>query len=273
MTQRSLSKREADIVLAWEWEKQRLISIGDIMKRMRCSNGYARKMAHVLRKKGWLEMLTKGHYLLVGVARGPKGVPEMNPYLMARLLPKSHFFAYRFACAHHGLLTQIPRVIHIAVRRPKRPMDLKNVRFQFVELSAKRFFGYKEAMIMGEKINVSDVERSILDALDRPDLVGGIEAGAQALFHAGRKMDVTKVLDYLQRFDDSALARRFAYLCELLRIALPARLKSYLAGQVKKNPALLGSPRRWGTKGKLDARWNLILNVPKEDLLGEVRIG
>ncbi len=273
MTRRSLSKREAELVLAWEWEKRRLITIGDVMKRLRCSNGCARKMAHTLRKKGWIEPLTKGHYLLVGAERGPKGVPEMNPYIVARILPKSYFFAYRFACAHHGLLTQIPRVIHVAVRRPKQPMEIKNVRFQFVELSGKRFFGYQESAIMGEKVRVSDMERSILDALDRPDLVGGIEAGAQVLFHAGKKMEMTKVLDYLQRFDDSALSRRFACLCELLRITLPSELKSYFRGQVKKNPALLGSPKRWGTKGRLDKRWNIILNVPKEYLLGEVRIG
>jgi len=273
MTQRSLSKQEADLVLAWEWDKRRMITVDDMVKRLRCSNGSARKIVYDLKKKGWLESLTKGHYLLIGADRGPRGVPAMNPYLVARVLPKSYFFAYRFACAHHGLLTQIPRVIHVAVRHSRQPIEIKNVRFQFVELTGKRFFGYQEATIMGEKVNVSDVERSILDALDRPELVGGVEAVAQVLFHAGKKLNTIRVLNYLQRFHDSALSRRFAYLSELLHIVLPPKLKSYLAGQVKKNPALLGSPKRWGTDGKLDKRWNLILNVPNNDLLGEVRIG
>lgn len=173
-SRRSLSKREADLVLALEWDKQRLLTVKDIMRRLRCSYVYACKMAHTLRKKGWLEQLARGHYLLVGADRGPKGVPDMNPYLVARLLPKSYFFAYRFACAHHGLLTQIPQVIHIALSNSKRPMELKNVRLEFVHVSRARFFGYEEATVMGEKINVSDRERSVLDALDRPELVGGI---------------------------------------------------------------------------------------------------
>ncbi len=273
MTQRSLSKREADLVLALEWDKQRLVAIKDIVKRLRCTRNYAYKMAHTLQKKGWLESITRGHFILIGAERGPKGVPEMNPYLLARLLPKPYFFAYRFACVHHGLLTQVPTVIHVALSRPKRSIELKNTRFEFIELSRKRLFGYEETLVMGEKINVSDVERSVLDALDRPDLVGGIEAAAEVVFHAGKNLNFRKLLDYLRRFDDSALARRFGYLCELLQIALPKNLNAYLAIHDKRIPAYLGVPRRWGTEGELNRRWSLILNVPRKELLGEVHIG
>ncbi|MCB4756092.1 MAG: hypothetical protein LHV69_03515 [Elusimicrobia bacterium] len=273
MSQRSLSKREADIVLSWEWEKRRLVTVKDVMKRLRCSYGYARKLIHVLYRKGWIEPLAKGHYHVVGAERGPKGVPEMNPYLAARFFPKPNFFAYRFACIHHGLLTQIPRVIHVAVSRLKRPLELKNVRFEFIPLSKKRFFGHREAIVMGEKINVADRERAVLDALDRPDLVGGIEAAAQALSQGGHKLDPPTLLAYLKKYDDGALSRRFGYLCELMKIDLPKGVTSALLSQVKKDPAFLGSPQRWGTAGDRDKRWNLILNVPPAELLGEVRIG
>jgi predicted transcriptional regulator of viral defense system len=272
-TKRSLSKNEADLVLAWEWEKRRLVSLKDIIKRLRCSSGYACKIAHALRKKGWLESVSRGHYLLIGAERGPRGVPEMNPYMVARLFPRSYFFAYRFACAHHGLLTQIPHVIHVAVTRQKQPFELKNVRFEFVALSERRFFGFQEATVMGEKVNVADLERSALDAVDHPELVGGIEAAAQALSHAGKKLDPAMLLDYLKRYDDSALSRRVGYLCELLRVGLSKPLVGFLRGQVARNPAYLGSPSRWGKEGKHEERWNLILNVPREELLGEVRIG
>lgn len=273
MSSRSLSKREADLILALEWERQRLVTLREIAKRLRCSPGYARKLAHVLQKKGWLEPVAKGQYFLIGAARGPKGVPEMNPYLLARIFPKPHFIAYRAACTHHGLLTQVSHVIHVAALRQRRPLELKNVRFEFVKLDRDRFFGFKEDAIQGERVQVSDLERSVLDALDRPEFVGGIEAGVQVLFHAGKKLDAGKVLDYLRRFDDSALARRFGYLCEALRIALPDSLSAYLGGQVKKDPAYLGAPKRWGNAGERNKRWNLVLNVPHEELMGEVYIG
>jgi len=273
MSKRSLSKHEADLVLSLEWDKSRLISLADIRKRLHCSPGYAKKMAHVLRKKGWIEPLARGHYLLVGADRGPKGVPEMNPYIAARFFPKPYFFAYRFACAHHGYLTQIPRVIQVAATRPKQPLELKNVRFEFIPLFKKRFFGAIEVTMMGEKINISDPERTLLDALDRPNLVGGIEVAAQALSQSRKRLNYARLLSYLQKYADSALARRFGYLCELLKIGLPNKVSLYLGGQVRKDPAWLGSPKRWGTQGERQKRWNLILNVPQNELLGEVHIG
>lgn len=260
--------------MALEWEKKSLVTIKDIIRRLRCSNVYARYLAHTLHKKGWLEPLGGGQYQLIGAARGPKGVPEMNPYVVvASLFPKPYFLAYSWACTHHGLLTQVAFVTHVAVLCSKAPMEFKNIRFEFIKLARKRFFGYEEAAVMGERVVISDLERSVLDALDRPELVGGIEAAAQVLFHAGRKLDAGKLLDYLRRFDDSALARRFGYLCEALRVALPEQLAAYLSGQVKKDAAYLGEPKRWGTQGERNKRWNLILNVPHEELMGEVRIG
>ncbi len=272
-TRRSLSKNEADLILAWEWDKRRLVTLKDITKRLRCSEGYAYKLAHMLQKKGWLESVAKGHYLVIGAERGPKGVPEMNPYIVGPLLPKPYFFAYRFACAHHGLLTQLPSVIHVAVPRQKKPMELKNVRFEFVALSKKRFFGFQEATVMGEKINIADFERAALDAVDRPELVGGIEASAHALSSAAKKLDQAKLLDYLKKYDDSALARRVGYLCGLLNIGLSKEVGEYLRGQVTRHPAFLAAPARWGQKGEHDKSWNLVVNVGKQELLGEVRIG
>lgn len=270
---RSLSKREADLVLSWEWDHQRLISVADIIRQMRCSQGYALKIAHVLRKKGWLEPIARGHYLLVGAERGPKGIPEMNPYIAARFFPKPYFFAYRFACAHYGMITQVPRIIHVAVTRLKWPQELKNVRFEFIPLTQKRFFGYTETVLMGEKINISDRERAVLDAIDRPDLVGGIETAVQALSQAGKRLNQSRIVTYLKKYDDSALLRRFGYLCELLKIKMRQHLLSYLLKQVRKDPVYLGSPQRWGKDGERQKRWNIILNVPQAELMGEVRIG
>ncbi len=273
MTRRSLSQREGDLILALEWEKKRFVTLKEIKRRLRCSDTYAGYLAHTLKKKGWLEPLGKGNYQLIGAERGPEGVREMNPYVIARFLPKPYFLAYRWACTHHGLITQVSHVIHVAVLRPKVSLEIKNVSFEFIKIVRKRFFGCEEATVMGEKVMISDPERSVLDALDRPELVGGIEASAQALFHAWQKLDPGKLQDYLRRFDDSALARRFGYLCEALRVTLPKSVMSYLLGQVKKDPAYLGTPKRWGTQGERDKRWNLTLNVSHDELMGEVRIG
>lgn len=272
MAKRTLSKRESDLILALEWDKKRIVSLKEISRRLRCSPGYAKKLAHVLVRKGWLEPIMSGNYLLISAERGPKGVPEMNPYLIARILRQPYFFAYRIACNHHGLLTQIPSVIHIAVTRLKRPIEIKNVRFEFIILTKKRFFGFEETTVFGEKVKFSDLERTVLDALDRPDLVGGIEASAQVLFEARKRLDNSKLLAYLQRMNNSALARRLGYLSELFQLKFDKQIQDYLKHQIKKDPALLGAEDRWGRQGERNKDWNLIINVPKRELMGEIRI-
>ncbi|MBI2335397.1 MAG: hypothetical protein HYU97_01360 [Deltaproteobacteria bacterium] len=272
MSNRTLSKRESDLILALEWEKKQIISLREISQRLRCSSVYARKLAHVLSKKGWLERLLRGHYLLIGANRGSKGIPEMNPYFIARLLRIPYFFAYRIACIHYGLLTQIPSVIHISATRLKRPLEIKNVRFEFITLSKKRFFGFEETTLFGEKVKISDLERTVLDALDRPDLVGGIEASAQVLFEARKGLNSSKLLDYLKKMNNTALSRRFAYLSAMFKVKLSKALQNYLKSQVARNPAFLGEPSRWGIKGSHNKDWNLVINVPQQELIGEIQI-
>ncbi|MBI4677955.1 MAG: hypothetical protein HY748_10270 [Elusimicrobia bacterium] len=261
------------MVLALEWDKRRLVTIKEIVKCLRCTRNFAYWLAHSLQRKGWLEPVVPGTFLLIGAERGPKGVPEMNPFVIARVLPKPYFFAYRWACLHHGLTTQVPTLVHVALARPKRPIEIKNTRFEFIELAPKRMFGYEETEKAGEKLYVSDLERTVLDAIDRPGLVGGIEAATEAVFSAGKRMEFQRLLEYLRRFDDSALARRLGYLCELLKVPLPKDLSDYLSGQTKRIPAFLGTPSRWGKEGPLDKHWRLVVNVPRQELLGEVHIG
>ncbi len=272
MTKRTLSKREAELILWMEWEGLLIISLEEIATKMHCSSGYARKMAHILHQKGWLDPLVRGQYLLVKADRGPEGIPSMNSYLVARFLQKPYFFGYRFACSHHGLLTQLPSVIHVAVLRHKQPIELKNIRFEFVVLTKKRLFGFAEETQFGEKIYISDLERTVIDALNRPDLVGGIESVVQVIFHSWKKLDYDKLIDYLVRFQDRALARRFGYLIELLDLSFRDDLMEYFQSQVTKNPIYLGSCKRWGKAGERDKRWNLILNIPYEALMGELDI-
>jgi len=272
MSSRSLSNRESELILALEWEEKKTVSVREIQKRLKCSLGYASWLAHNLSKKGWLKSFAKGQYVLIPADRGPKGILEVNPYLIAGTLKKPYFLAYRFACNYHGLLTQVPSVVHIATSCKRRPLRVKKTRFEFVTLSPKRFFGFQEGSAFGEKIFVSDLERTVLDALDRAELVGGIESAARVLSHAAKKLNYSKLLDYLKKMNDSALARRLGYLSELLNIKLSPALSKYLKTRIKKDPAFLSSPARWGIHGRRDEEWNLIVNVPREELLGEVRI-
>jgi predicted transcriptional regulator of viral defense system len=62
------------VVLDLEWRNQKTIILAELRQTLGASEVYARKLAHGLVKKGWLERLRPGLFLLVpaGLERSAK---------------------------------------------------------------------------------------------------------------------------------------------------------------------------------------------------------
>jgi predicted transcriptional regulator of viral defense system len=269
---RSLSGTEAKLILQMEWDGVKTVSLSDVQKIMGSSPGYARKLVHGLKKKGWLERIHAGYYRLVGAERGiAPVVPDMNPYVVARVIGEEYYFSFRIACKYHGLTSQQPYVVHIAIKKQRSPIQFKNMEFQFVKLAEGRFFGWESVTLHGEKVNMADLEKTILDCLSRPDLCGGIEEVVGAIQRASRKLDWKRLTDYLEEMSKSStLAMRLGYLLDRLETDCPAGFEEYLQGRVKKDKALLASKKRFGEAGELDRKWNIVVNISEGELMSEV---
>lgn len=46
------------------------------------------------------------------------------------------------------------------------------IRFQFVTVTPRKFFGYRRETLDGKEFRITDREKTLLDCLDRPDLAG-----------------------------------------------------------------------------------------------------
>ncbi|MCG8556562.1 MAG: type IV toxin-antitoxin system AbiEi family antitoxin domain-containing protein [Proteobacteria bacterium] len=87
--ERTLSQNEAKVVLDLEWRNQKTVTLAELREALGASEGYARKLAHGLVKKGWLERLRPGLFQLVPADRGREGVADTNPLAAgAVLVPK-----------------------------------------------------------------------------------------------------------------------------------------------------------------------------------------
>ncbi len=264
---RSLSPQEAKLVLKLEWDRQKYLTHKDIMAILKCNYGSARKIAHRLVSKRWLERIIAGKFLLIPAERGVEKVaPDMNPYFIVKVLNEPYYFSYRIACLHHGLTTQMPRTVHIALLRQRPPIELKNVEFHFVKLLKDKFFGWEKTKIFNEEVNMADLERTVLDAVDREELVGGIEEAARVVWRSYGRLNWVKVKEYLLRIKSNSLSRRLGFLFDFFALKITKNLENFLSKQVGRNKILLSSPRRWGKEGELNAKWNLIVNVPAEEL-------
>jgi len=147
-------------------------------------------------------------------------------------------------------------------RIPNR--TVKGTEFRFVLIKPKHFFGTaKHWVTKQESVEVSDLERTVIDGLRHPEYCGGVTEVATGLWMRHADIQPAKLVDYALRLDVGAVTRRLGYLLELYQIAPEpelARLRRSLSSTyVPLDPIL---PR----EGSYVARWRLQVNIPPEEL-------
>jgi predicted transcriptional regulator of viral defense system len=171
-----------------------------------------------------------------------------------------HYVGYYSALQIHGLVTQPSLKEQIVVDRQHKPSEneIRGVKFQFIFHNKKRFFGYGEQWISSfDKVMCSDVEKTIIDCLRKPEYAGGIPEIAKALFTAREQMDYALLLEYATKFGSQAVIKRLGYLLELMGI--DTLITEKLMAMRSSSVSLLDTeaPR----SGKTLTRWNIVQNI------------
>jgi predicted transcriptional regulator of viral defense system len=268
--ERTLSKKEAQVVLDLEWRNQKTITLADLRDALGASDTYARKFAHGLAKKGWFERLRPGLFQFVPAARGREGVADTNPLAAGVALISPYFYSFGTACSHYGLTEQTFSEVYIACRQQRRPEVIREKRYVFVPVAERRFFGFKETAVLGQVVQMATVERALIDAIDRPRYAGGIGEVSRISLRASSQISWKVALENLRRWRSSALAQRFGYFLDLHEVETPAKYRDALLGLVLPQSKIqLGPRRKWGTSGKLVRPWNVVENVPRDVLIAK----
>jgi predicted transcriptional regulator of viral defense system len=266
--ERTLSQAEAHVVLDLEWRNQKTVTLAELRAALGASDSYARKFAHRLVQKGWLERLRPGLFRLVPADRGREGVADTHPLAAGAALVQPYFFSFGTACTHHGLTEQVFAEVYVACQERRRPEIIRGKRYVFVYVSKDRFFGFAETQVLGETAHMATVERALLDAIDRPRYAGGIGEVSRIAARAASRVSWEVLLDLLRMWRSSALAQRLGYFLDLHGVSVPDHTRRGLLQLVLPHSKIqLGSRRRWGTSGRLARRWNVVENVPRDVLL------
>lgn len=274
MEARSLSRAEAKIILSLEAQGRELITLDEITGAAGASRGYGRKLAFGLVRKGWLERTRRGVYLLNPSRHGPDAIPDTDPFRVGSLLADPYYFGFATAAEVHGVFPQAGRVYYIVspVRIGTRRFGTS--RFRGVLLPRARFFGTETRERRGRTIVVSDLERTILDVVNRPSLAGGMSGVGQILSLSKPRIDWSRLAEYLERYGNRSLTRRLGYLADRVRPSL--RPPGSWARATRASPTEpfvpLGPPSRYGRRGPHDERWRIIANVADAELFAEGRI-
>ena len=241
-------------------KKGNILTFENALKVSNLSRESLRVVLLRLEKKGKIERIEKGKYLIIPLG-AEKGKYTLHEFVIGSTLIKPYSIAYWSALNYYGLTEQIPTTVFLQTTARKKNQDIKifGVKYQIIKIKKEKVFGIRKEWIEETQINITDKEKTIIDCLDKPQYCGGIIEVAKAL--KNNKFDRKKLENYAQRIGNSGVLRRLGYLCELLniKIKLPKlNIRNYLL----LDPTMLG-------KGPKSAKWRLIINLD-EKVLGEL---
>ena len=243
---------------------------------MRCSADYAYVLLHNLKRKHWLERISTGLYQFVPAAYGyPEKIPPANSFAVGAALVEPYYFSYYTANSHYGFTTQMPFTLFIATTKKKPKVEWQSVTFKFVTLSKRKFFGYRFERAFDADVCMAEPEKAIVDSFDKPHYAGGVEQLARITWRGLAKIDEGKLVDYAVRMESHALVQRLGFVVDSLSKEglvqpLASDHRGLLLRHVGNTPIYLDSRKL--KKGSFSKDWNVIDNVPREQLLSEIEV-
>lgn len=213
-------------------------------------------------QKQWLERLERGTYLIVPLEAGLDRRWSVDPFLIASYLADPCAIGYWSALSHWNLTEQVSRAVYVqtTVRKHEREKQILGIRFIFATLSDHRFFGFRPQWFEGHKVQITDVEKTLVDCLDRTDLCGGVVEASKGIRISWRegRLDCDKFISYALRMGNRTVVKRFGFIVEALELASPQETEPWRAqlssGYSPLDPQL---PK----EGRYNSRWRLLVNL------------
>jgi predicted transcriptional regulator of viral defense system len=245
---------------------QTLFTLADVKQITGLSPALASSLLHKAVRRGLFSRVRPGLFVIVPVELGSATEFAGNPYLIARSLAAGspYFLSHSTAMEIHRMVTQPQLGIFVSSPLRHRSQTLSGTRYRFVLTKENQFFGsLKHWVTKQEAVDVSDLERTVIDGLRQPEYTGGITEVAKGLWMRRTDMDLQKLVDYALCLKLGAVVRRLGYLLEVYSLGSDQQ-RLALQNALTPTYALLDPiiPR----EGRYLSRWRLRLNVAREEL-------
>jgi len=225
-----------------------------------------RELLSDMTKRGLLMRLKDGVYCIIPYeANAESFMPDWHLIVENLVNEAQYYIGYYSAMQIHNLITQPSLKEQIVVSRQIRPSEIKikTIPFQFIYHNDKHFFGAKKIWIDSfNKVLCSDLEKTIIDCLFKPDYAGGIVEVAKAIYTAKEIIKYDILFDYANKFDSQAVIKRLGYLLEILDI------NSEIIGDLHKikTASYVVLDTELPKLGKHNSRWSILQNLETETI-------
>ena len=263
---RGLSTRERDI-LSQFIQKKSSVTNQDITEKFGLSRSLANKVLLRLEKKGWLQRGSRGLYILVPLSSVRTEVTPEDPWAVAMELFAPCYIGGFSAAEYWDLTEQIFNTVVVFTTRHQRKSarQIAHINFRIHRISEQALFGTKKIWRNNIAVIVSDRHRTVIDALDIPELAGGGLHMMDILRSYWRSSDSNPelLMQYALKLNRGAIFKRLGFTAELFAKVPDTWLKScrehVTSGISKLDPA-------GADEGPIVTRWGLRINVPLEEI-------
>jgi predicted transcriptional regulator of viral defense system len=215
-------------------------------------------------KHGRILLVRRGLHYVVPPGADKKTCP-IDAYLLAGKMAKDAVLGYHAALGLHGHAHSVRYIFqYFTKNRAKKPFVFRGSTYQAVSIpsaliKAKKIdFGVMQVERLGGKIAVTTLERTFVDILHRPSLVGSWEEIWKS-FESIEYLDIDQVIEYAFLLSNHLTLAKVGYFLDSHREELRVsnvHLEKLRRGSLLKPRYLERSPK--GPQ-KLIPSWNLIV--------------
>lgn len=240
-----------------ELSKKKVFTIKDAEQLSHTNKGVLKVILSRLEKKGWIERIEKGKYMVIPLG-AKKGKYTLHEFILGSMLVNPCIISYWSALNYYGFTEQIPLTVFIQTTSRKKHQEIKifGIPYKIIKLKKEKIFGLEKAWFEDTQITLTNREKTIIDCLDKPQYAGGIIEVAKAL--RTKNYDANKLIKYAQRIQNTGVIRRLGYLCDFLQI--PIDLPKIKTRNYLKLDTTLPETNN------INSKWNLIINEDIGDL-------
>lgn len=249
-----------------------VISLPAASKAMGAPHATATLRLRRLVRQGWIERLRRGLYLVKPLNAAPNqtAIPE-DPWVLAREVFSPCYVGGWSAAEHWELTEQIFRSTLIVTATPARKTEVRIGGHDFRVFrvpQARLTAGVVKVWRGPERVDVSGLERTIVDGLRNPELVGGGRHLVQILcaYEEHKQRNFGLLLDIARETASGAAWKRLGFLAERF---WPAEVKIIAAARRHMTTGYVRLDPGNRQHGKLAKRWRLWINVSASDLMPE----
>lgn len=260
-----LSRKESLLLSSLSEKGKKIFALRDVVDELSCSYAYAKNLAKTLARKKWITNLSRGTYLIVPLSAGVEAKYTEHEFVIGSHLVSPYYIAYWSALNFYNFTEQTPFTVFMATTKRAKSRTILDVKYSFITLNKKKFFGFSSTAVGPDRVNVSDKEKTIADALDHPEYCGGMTEITKCLWNAKDSISYEKILSYAVRMGNLTIIKRLGYLLELLNIVMKEDVVVRMKESISPGMSILDPTMPHS--GRYNTRWNLLVNVSKDSLV------